>query len=86
MNTVMWRVEVEDLTHLGGPMGTEYTTTTATKMFSTIEKAIIWIEKQVILSGHKPSEVLYINKPDLKSWDCGYIGYSLSKISVDKED
>ena len=34
-----WTLEAEDLSHLGGPMGTEYTTTMFVRNFGTLEEA-----------------------------------------------
>jgi len=35
----VWEVESENLTHLGGPMGTEYTTTNWRKLCKTLAAA-----------------------------------------------
>jgi len=80
----MWDVEISDLSHLGGPMGTEYMISMGHKLFTTKEKAITWVEKEIIKHGHEPSKTLYTNEPDHKTWDCGYVGYSLRPIKVDE--
>jgi hypothetical protein len=36
---------VEDASHLGGPMGSEYTVPIAQKTFTTYDKALKWLEQ-----------------------------------------
>lgn len=72
----LWKVLKEDLTHLGGPMGTEYTTTIWEKYFATRPEAMAAIEKDA--KKEKVREM-----PDLKKgtyWDCAWVGYGISQI------
>ena len=46
----MVALEIEDATNLGGPMGTEHTTTIGTEYFSTVDKAKQWANKQKVNS------------------------------------
>jgi hypothetical protein len=89
--TKVWKVTKEDLSHLGGPMGSEYTTTILTKLFSEKEKAIEWIKKDM----KKEKREEHFEKPTSRNkslktsihlyWDCLHVGYSLDKDKVEIE-
>lgn len=89
--TEVWKVLKEDLTHLGGPMGSEYTTPILTKLFSKKEKAIEWIKKDMKKEGREDSfEKPTSTNKSLKTskhlyWDCLHVGYSLDKDKVEIE-
>ena len=74
----VWEVTIEDLSHLGGPMGTEYITVINTKLFGTRAAAIKWIKKRPAFK--------WFTKDKFKStddyWDCAYEGYRLRAKEV----
>jgi hypothetical protein len=79
----MFQLVSEDLTHLGGSMGTEYTTENYTKHFSTDDKAKKHAEKEY------GSEIKWERKKEKKvSWcsgDLGYVMYHIKEITLDEE-
>lgn len=76
----------EDLTHLGGPMGTEYTTTNWERNVSKLDKA------KKIAQDDYDSQIREINKQPLK-WlkegkgyrteDLGFVMYHIKPIQIE---
>jgi hypothetical protein len=81
-------VYVEDYSGLGGPMGSEHTEHIATKICSTMPKAIIWAEKYIKNNGgtgRLPDnwKTLSQTKKIQILADTGPWGFSFSKQEVD---
>ena len=51
--TYIWETTREDASHLGGPMGKEYTTVIESKPFSDKDKAFSYLEKIAKKYGEK---------------------------------
>jgi hypothetical protein len=86
MKEKLWKVEVEDLSHLGGPMGSEYTTTIDIKWFKTYEGAFEWMKKDAKKRKAKNSDdgwEPYINEKNHKTWDCLSIGYDFQFTTLE---
>lgn len=76
----------DDASHLGGPMGTEYTTTIYSKPFSTKEKAFAYAVKDAPKHG--------TSAPPLAEWqkdstgnlgiDCRTVIFNIRKEKVDR--
>lgn len=75
-----YRLVSENLTHLGGPMGTEYTTTNWTKYFSSFDKAKTYARKDY--KGDKDWNWLK-EKIGVRSPDLGYVMYHISPVKVE---
>lgn len=71
----------ENLSHLGGQMGTEYTTTNYTKYFSKYKFAMDYAEKDygksIIWIGDRKG------KGGVDSGDLGHVKYYISKLEVE---
>jgi len=87
MNEV-WQLTITDLTHLGGPMGTEYTTDSNGGVSATSEAAKRNAEKHY--NGSRgPIHWQWIEKNHGKgnyrwfSGDLGYVAYSIERVPVD---
>ena len=75
----IFQLTSEDLSNLGGPMGTESTTTNFSKPFSTLEKA------QKYASRDYTSGKIEWRKNGRNKWtsgDLAYVMYSIEKIKV----
>jgi hypothetical protein len=59
----VYNLTCEDASHLGGPMGTEYTTHVFTKPFTTLQKAKDYAKKY-----HKGSKLEFI-WPEYAKWE-----------------
>lgn len=79
----MFKLKKEDWTHLGGPMGTEYTTTIWDKYFTTSAKAMKFAEKD---HGKQDPPIAWVRKKDdvLFSGDLASHAYYVSKVVVEK--
>jgi len=75
----IYNLTCEDATHLGGPMGTEYTTHMWTKPFSSIDKSREYAENYV---KDKQGKIVY--KPDKNwlSWDAGTYCFNIKEQVV----
>ena len=75
----VWKVDIEDLSHLGGPMGTEYTTSLGSEVFASPEKLLVFLNDELKgsrLEGHfKLDMIKYIKKE--KYFDCNWIGFKI---------
>lgn len=74
----IWQVTVEDLSNLGGPMGTERVVPIRSKSFVSKTKANAWILKDAKKRGVTPFKMCYNYK------DCGSIGYDLRRVRVEE--
>lgn len=73
---IIWQLTAEDHSHLGGPMGTEYTTTLWTKLFTTRSGAKNYVE-------HKESRPIKWHKGrGILTTDLGHIGYNITSKRV----
>ena len=71
----MYQLISRDLTHLGGPMGSEYTTDTTMGHYNELENAKKAAEEKY---GHKIKWEK--TKKGLRSPDLGYVRYYINKI------
>jgi len=80
----MYELRSENLTHLGGPMGSEYTTTNWRKFFKSLDGAKECAEKDY--ADHKGSVPLKWTKNDkgkLSTGDLGYVMYHIKEIKTE---
>lgn len=70
----MFKIKIEDLTHLGGPMGTEYTTSNY-EFAETIDSAKRFCEKHY--NGSRGPIKWRKSNRGWTSGDLGYIMYSI---------
>ena len=75
----MYKLRNEDLTHLGGPMGAEYTTTRYNKYFTTVDKAKNFAEKEY----GKPINWTKYNR-SISSGDLGYVMYDITLVEIEE--
>lgn len=77
----MWLLRSENLTHLGGPMGTEYTTTNWRKYFTKFQYARDYAEQDYgqSLTWHSSNE-----DGSVRSDDLGSVMYHITRINVEK--
>lgn len=88
-------VTVEDLTHLGGPMGTEYTTTLSARRFMEQTRALAYARKWLVrhltesharfLGGNPPSWEVGGNTITPKTWTGKCLDLGSRGISVTTE-
>lgn len=64
---------MEDLSHLGGPMGTEYTTPIGTELFKNEQDAINFLKKE---SKGQLDELTKLKKSQY--FDCRWIGFNIT--------
>lgn len=76
----MFTLTIEDLTHLGSSMGTEYTTSDEYH-FSSIDAAKRYAEKHYNGSRGK---IQWKGKTRLTSGDLGYVMYSIKPLVITK--
>lgn len=77
----MWTLTIEDLTHLGGPMGTEYTTSTD-RHFASSESA-----KAAAVKHYNGSDGPLKWRKHRKGWtsgDLGYVMYTIQPMKIEK--
>jgi len=76
----IFRLISKNLTHLGGPMGSEYTYNNFTKSFATLESAKSFAE-----DDYKGEETIKWSHPNDTVWrsqDLGYVMYNIKKEEV----
>jgi hypothetical protein len=81
MENKIFILECEDLSHLGGPMGTEYTTPVFTEIFSSVKKA-----KEYAETFYWPAYCAWLkNTNSIILWvaDASCYGYKIKKAKVD---
>lgn len=69
----------EDLTHLGGPMGSEYTTTRWEKYFETLTKAQAYAEKDY----GKLITWVRVNRKKVRSHDLLHTMYHITEVQTE---
>lgn len=76
----MYNLKSEDLSHLGGPMGSEYTTINYVKTFSTIKLAKEYAETEYgkKIEWKKPIGVI-------TSGDLAFVMYTIFETKVDEK-
>jgi hypothetical protein len=75
--TKLFMLIAEDASHLGGPMGSEYTTHMWSKPFSSVEKARAYAEK----FAKRRASICRWNIGS--SWDAGWVTFDIKKVEVD---
>jgi len=79
----VFNLTATDMSHLGGPMGTEYTSIMYVKTFGTLEKAQKYAQKD-----YKYSDIglaLKWKKDGRNAWtsgDLGWVEYTINKVKV----
>jgi len=84
--TGVWRLESTNLTHLGGPMGTEYTTTNWNKFFRSIENAKKFAEHDFNMDRgtHKLKKITWEQIDDyLTSGDLAFVSYDIYPVKLE---
>lgn len=79
----IWEMKVENLTRLGGPMGSEYVTTIKSELWGSFEAALSAAKRDHEQRGYGtrfPS--VYIDEPHKKTYDAGGHGYVLRRRIV----
>jgi hypothetical protein len=73
----VYNLECEDASHLGGPMGTEYTTTLWVKPFASMQAAKKYAVKYAKRGKDEPP-------PDWKkrSWDAGAYIFTVHRVMI----
>lgn len=84
----MWELISEDLTGLGGPMGTDNTPINFRKFFKSIENAKKYAEKDYKcgkISWRVSKDYVHYNssKYSVTSGDLGYVMYRIRKIETE---
>lgn len=74
----IYKLVIEDLTHLGGPMGTERTYVIGREYFLSLEKAKKFAEKDY----SKRSNGETFKWKGLSSGDLSFIMYTITKIKI----
>jgi len=87
----VYYVTATDMTHLGGPMGSEYTVDMWTKYFPTEAKAKKFAEddyKKLTRAGVKKRKIKWVWDEEVEYWysgDLSFISYSVGKIKLENE-
>lgn len=77
----MYRLVSENLTNMGGPMGTEHTFPNWQKYFSTIDKAKAYAEGDY---RYKSKTIEWIaTEKGYRSQDLGYVMYHIDKVEME---
>jgi hypothetical protein len=83
----VYNLELEDASHLGGPMGTEYTTTIWVKPFASMQRAKAYAEKYAKKKGNE-------REPEWKKsqntdgtnkhvfWDAGAYIFNIHRVKI----
>ena len=82
----MYELTSQNLTHLGGPMGSEYTYDNWRKFFTTIELAKKYAQKDYNKDGPAPEFIKWKkeNKDCITSQDLGYVQYYIRTVKCEK--
>ena len=78
----MYSLTSENLTHLGGPMGSEYTTTNWRKYFETLEEAKEYAEKDY----NGKEKIKWSGSNKIHSQDLLFVMYQIEEIIPIKEN
>jgi hypothetical protein len=79
----VYEVESENLSNVGGPMGTDRTYTNWTRLASSIEKCIEIAEKDYKKNGGDETIKWDIKKNSACSGDLGFVMYNIYKKEVE---
>lgn len=81
---MIYELIYEDLTHLGGPMGTEYTTRHSLGLFDSIDKAKEKAEKSLhdTSQGTKKMGKWLREANEIRSQDLGHVMYHIISREV----
>lgn len=83
----MYKAVAEDLTNLGGPMGTEYTTTIFRKYFKSRKRAKEYCEKHYRkhTRGTNLKMFKWLKKEDgdVESGDLRFVSYGVYKVKTE---
>ena len=80
----MYKLTSENLTNLGGPMGTEYTYPNWEKYFNTILEAKKYAEKDFAKDPQKRKLTWTRENKQIYTKDMGYVMYEIVKVKVEK--
>jgi hypothetical protein len=83
----VFQLESENLSHLGGPMGSEYTTTNYTKPFASLVDAKAYAEKDYVRqtgknAAERPLVWVRENSRYVRTEDMGFVMYHVRRTSV----
>jgi hypothetical protein len=81
----VFQLESENLSHLGGPMGSEYTTTNFTKPFGSLVAAKEYAEKDYRKqAGKNGNEIKWVreNSTHVRTEDMGFVMYHIRRTPV----
>jgi hypothetical protein len=82
---VVFQLQSENLTHLGGPMGSEYTTTNFTKPFGSLADAKTYAEKDYVKQAGKGArEIVWVreNPKYVRTEDMSFVMYHIRRTTV----
>ena len=85
---VIFNMESENLSHLGGPMGSEYTTTNWVKPFASLDEAKAYAEKDYTRqtgkknAAERPIVWVRENSRYVRSEDMGFVMYHIRRTTV----
>jgi len=82
----MYELKSENLTHLGSPMGSEYTTTNWRKFFTTIDLAKKYAEKDYLSGNKNPETIEWTEEsPDhIRSQDLSFVMYHIKTVKCEE--
>ena len=80
----MFELESENLTGLGGPMGTEETTINWRKFFTTVEKAKEFAEKDYKKKGGREEFDWHEDDGEWCSGDLLFVMYNIRPVKVEE--
>ena len=83
IRTNIFKLVSTDMTHLGGPMGSEYTTTNFVKYFSSVDNAKKHAEKDFGDQRTEPIEWKKKNKSGFTSGDLRYVMYDIESVVLE---
>ncbi len=81
----MYELRSENLTHLGGPMGSEYTYDNWRKHFTKIEFAKEYAEKDYLKKNNNPEKIKWVKEYNhIRTQDLGFVMYYITPIKCKK--
>ena len=86
--TAIYELEATDMTHCGGPMGSEYTESLWHKFFSSLQKAKDYAEKDYSKQASRKRKITWIFVRDrfsreYTSRDLGFIMYDIRRVQIE---
>lgn len=79
----MWMAKSENLSHLGGPMGTEYTTTNWRKYFKAFKNAKAYCKADYKKKTGKSFKWRIANQHTACSGDLSFVMYTILKVKFE---